>query len=278
MDNSNLNLLQMIDEATEFIKSKVRTNAKIALILGSGLNDFANEVKGKSIYFSEIPHFVPSTLPFHKGSLVFGEFADKEIILMYGRLHLYEGFTPFQVTFPIRVLKALGIENLIITNVSGSMNPYFRKKSIMIIDDHINLMGVNPLVGKNYDELGPRFPDMSEPYSKELISLVEQIGLDLKIPLHKGVYVSMLGPSLETRAEYRFLRAIGADVVGMSTVPEVITAVHAGIKVCALSVITDECYPDNLVKLELEDILEIAAEADKKLTKILKELIKRIQI
>ncbi len=278
MENSNQNLLQMIDEALVFIRERVKTNAKIALILGSGLSDFANEVKGTAISFAEIPNFVPSTLPFHKGSLIFSEYVDKEIILMFGRLHLYEGFTPLQVTFPIRVLKGLGIENLIITNVSGSMNPYFRKKSIMIIDDHINLMGVNPLVGKNYDELGPRFPDMSEPYSKELIELVEQIGIDLKIPLHKGVYVSMLGPSLETRAEYRFLRAIGADVVGMSTVPEVITAVHSGMKVCALSVITDECYPDNLMKIELENILEIAAEADKNLTKILKELIKRIQI
>ncbi|TAK57382.1 MAG: purine-nucleoside phosphorylase, partial [Bacteroidetes bacterium] len=224
-----------------------------------------------------IPHFPVSTVESHHGKLIFGTLSGKKIVAMQGRFHYYEGYTMQQVTFPVRVMHAgLGVKTLLISNAAGGMNPLFRRGDIMLITDHINLLGDNPLIGPNENSLGPRFPDMSEPYSRKLIELASTVALDLKIPVQKGVFVAVPGPNLETRAEYRFLRATGADVVGMSTVPEVIVANHMGMNVLGFSIITDECFPDSLKPALLSEIIEVANTAEPKLTKIMKEVVKRI--
>jgi purine-nucleoside phosphorylase len=250
----------------------------IGIILGTGLGGLVKEIKKEIVIdYGKIPHFPISTVESHDGKLIFGRLSGKKIVAMQGRFHMYEGYNLKQVTFPVRVMKFLGVESLLISNAAGALNPLFQKGDVMIMSDHINLLGDNPLIGPNDDELGPRFPDMSEAYSKELIALAEQAALDLKIRTQKGVYVAMPGPNLETRAEYRFLRIIGADAVGMSTVPEDIVAVHMGMKVLGFSILTDECFPDALKPALLEEILKVAMKAEPKMTSIMKEVVKRIQ-
>ena len=271
-------LRQKIDEAIKFIRTKTDMKPGIGIILGTGLGGLVKEIKKEiMIEYGKIPHFPVSTVESHHGKLIFGTLSGKKIVAMHGRFHMYEGYNLKQVTFPVRVMKFLGVESLLISNAAGALNPLFQKGDVMIMSDHINLLGDNPLIGPNDDELGPRFPDMSEAYSKELIALAEQAALDLKIRTQKGVYVAMPGPNLETRAEYRFLRIIGADAVGMSTVPEDIVAVHMGMKVLGFSILTDECFPDALKPALLEEILKVAMKAEPKMTSIMKEVVKRIQ-
>ena len=269
--------LNQIDEALQFIQYKTSIEPEIGIILGTGLGGLADEIDvEKYIPYGEIPHFPVSTVESHEGKLLFGHLGGKKVVAMQGRFHFYEGYTMKQITFPIRVMKKLGIKILVISNASGGMNPEFRRGDIMIITDHINLLGDNPLIGPNLDEFGPRFPDMSEPYSNELISLAEKVASENNIAVQKGVFVAVSGPNLETKAEYRFLRKIGADTVGMSTVPENIAAVHSGIKVLGLSVITDECFPDTLQPINVQEIIETAQKTEPKLTQIMKNVIEQI--
>ena len=228
------------------------------------------------IDYADIPHFPLSRVESHHGKLIFGRLGGKDIVAMQGRFHYYEGYTMQQVTFPVREMKFLGVHTLLVSNAAGGMNPQFRKGSVMIITDHINLLGDNPLIGANDDTLGPRFPDMSEPYSKKLIALAEEVALDLKIRVERGVFVAVPGPNLETRAEYRFLRLIGADVVGMSTVPENIVANHMGLSVLGFSIITDECFPDALQPASVEEIIAVAGSTEPKLTAIMKGVVERL--
>jgi purine-nucleoside phosphorylase len=272
-------LKQQIMEALNFIRTRTKLEPKIGIILGTGLGGLAKEIEAETIIdYGDIPHFPISTVESHHGKLIFGKLFGKDVVAMQGRFHYYEGYTMKQITFPVRVMKFLGVKYLLISNAAGGLNPLFRKGDLMIITDHINLLGDNPLIGPNDDELGPRFPDMSEPYSKELIELAEQIALEEKIRVQKGVYVAMTGPSLETRAEYRFLRLIGADAVGMSTVPENIVANHMGMKVFGISVITDECFPDALQPLSVEEVIRVASETEPKLTRLMKRLVEKINV
>lgn len=270
-------LRDQIQDTLKFLRTKNQSNPTVGIILGTGLGGLVKEIKIETIIdYSDIPHFPVSTVESHKGKLIFGTLGGKNIVAMQGRFHYYEGYTMQQVTFPVRVMKFLGVKTLLISNAAGGMNPLFSKGDIMLIADHINLLGDNPLIGHNDDELGPRFPDMSEPYSKELITLAEKTALDLKLRLQKGVFVAVSGPNLETRAEYRFLRSIGADVVGMSTVPEVIVAVHQSMQVLGFSIMTDECFPDALKPVSLQEVIAVANEAEPKLTAIMKEVVARL--
>jgi purine-nucleoside phosphorylase len=270
-------LQQKISEAIRFIRTKTDMKPRIGIILGTGLGGLVKEIKKEVVIdYGKIPHFPVSTVESHQGKLIFGTLSGKKIVAMQGRFHMYEGYNLKQVTFPVRVMKFLGVESLLISNAAGALNPLFQKGDVMIMSDHINLLGDNPLIGPNDDELGPRFPDMSEAYSKKLIALAEQAALDLKIQVKKGVYVALPGPNLETRAEYRFLRIIGADAVGMSTVPEDIVAVHMGMKVLGFSILTDECFPDALKPALLKEILKVAVKAEPKMTAIMKEVVKRM--
>ncbi|MDZ7260535.1 MAG: purine-nucleoside phosphorylase [candidate division KSB1 bacterium] len=270
-------LRKQIEQASEYIWKKTSLRPATGIILGTGLGALADEIdKDSEISYESIPHFPLATVEWHTGKLILGKLAGKEVLVMQGRFHFYEGYSMKQITFPVRVMKHLGAQTLIISNAAGGLNPMFRPGDIMLITDHINLLGDNPLIGPNDESLGPRFPDMSEPYNRELIALCEQVALEEKIKLQKGVYVAMTGPSLETAAEYRFLRLIGADAVGMSTVPEVIVAVHSGMKVLGLSVITDTCLPDALKPINVPEVLRIAKETEPKLTLIMKRVIERI--
>lgn len=270
-------LRKMITEAVDFIQARYSKKPEVGIILGTGLGRLAEEIeKELEISYKDIPHFPVSTVEGHAGKLIFGQLGGKTVVAMQGRFHYYEGYNGVQVTFPVRVMKFLGIHTLLISNAAGGMNPLFRRGDLMIIVDHINLQGLNPLIGPNDDELGPRFPDMSEPYSRRLIDLATEIALEENIYVHKGVYVGVTGPNLETRAEYRFLRGIGADAVGMSTVPEVIVGIHMGLKIFAMSVITDECFPESLQPVSHEEILKAANVAEPKLTVIMKKLISRL--
>ncbi len=270
-------LRKKIDEAAQFLRTKNISTPAIGIILGTGLGGLVKEIKiNTTIDYSDIPHFPVSTVESHKGKLIFGTLGGKEIVAMQGRFHYYEGYSMQQVTFPVRVMKFLGVSTLLISNAAGGMNPLFSKGDIMLITDQINLLGDNPLIGPNHDDLGPRFPDMSEPYSKDLIALAEKIALEMRIRLQKGVFVAMTGPTLETKAEYRFLRIIGADVVGMSTVPEVIVAVHQSMKVLGFSIITDECFPDALKPVSLQEVIAVANSSEPKLTAIMKEVVTRL--
>jgi len=269
--------LKQINQSTQFIESVIREKPQIGIILGTGLGGLVQEIDiDETISYKDIPHFPISTVESHEGKLIFGKLGGKRIIAMQGRFHSYEGYSMKQITLPVRVMKKLGATTLLISNACGGMNPLFRRGDLMIIADHINLLGDNPLIGPNLDEFGPRFPDMSEPYSQELIELAENIALDHKIKLQKGVFVAVSGPNLETRAEYRFLRLIGADVVGMSTVPEDIVAVHSGMRVFGMSVITDECFPDALEPVNVAEIIKTANKAEPKLTLIMKKLVEQI--
>lgn len=269
--------LKQIEETTQFINKASSLKPDVGIILGTGLGGLAKEISVESIIsYNDIPHFPISTVETHEGKLILGTLGNKSVVAMQGRFHYYEGYSMKQITFPVRVMKRLGINCLLISNACGGMNPQFRRGDLMVIDDHINLIGDNPLIGPNLDDFGPRFPDMSEPYSKHLIELAEEIALENKIKLQKGVFVAVSGPTLETRAEYRFLRMIGADVVGMSTVPETIVAVHCGLKVLGISVITDECFPDALKPVDINEIIETANQAEPKLTLIMKQVIEKL--
>jgi purine-nucleoside phosphorylase len=271
---NTMDLYDQIQEATKYIQDRWQGKPKAGIILGTGLGALAEDIQTDlALPYADIPHFPTSTVASHKGQLVCGKLAGRMVMVMEGRLHFYEGYTLKQITFPVRVMKALGCEVLIVSNASGGMNPQWNKGDIMLIEDHINLMGDNPLIGKNDDRLGIRFPDMCEAYDKKLLALAQRIALDEKIVVHKGVFVAVAGPNLETRAEYRFLRGIGADAVGMSTVPEAIVGVHAGLRNLGLSVITDLCLPDALEPVKLDDILAVAGAAEKKLRVLVRRVV-----
>lgn len=266
---------QNLQVTKDFIKRKIDDfEPEIGIILGTGLGGLVEDIEIQhKLLYSNIPNFPISTLEFHSGKLIFGILSGKRVVAMQGRLHYYEGYDMKQITFPVRVMKLLGIQKLFVSNASGALNPDYKKGDLMIINDHINMQTDNPLRGRNSDELGPRFPDMSEPYNREMIARGMEIAKKNNIACHSGVYVSVNGPNLETRAEYRFLRNIGADAVGMSTVPEVIVANHMSLPVFAISVLTDEGFPDTLKAVSLEEIIKTAVEAEPKMTKILKDLI-----
>lgn len=275
MSTSTSPLKESIERAVKHIRRYVSETPRFAVIIGTGLGGLAAVVESpRSIEYADIPGFVTSTVSSHKGQLTFGRIEGASVVAMEGRFHCYEGYTPAQVTFPVRVMRALGAEFLLISNVTGGMNPRFMPGDLVLIDDHINLTGLNPLVGPNDDTLGPRFPDMSAPYDRELIAIAEQVAMRAGLKVHRGVYVGVLGPNLETRAEYRFLRGIGADVVGMSTVHEVIVGVHCGFRIFTASVVTDSCFPDTLAPTKLEDIIAVATAAEKPLTTLFKGLIR----
>ena len=269
-------LHEKVAEATAAIRRRAgRFRPKAGIILGTGLGGLAREIRARGrLPYGKIPHFPSATVQGHAGQLVWGTLAGTPVVAMEGRSHVYEGHPLEQITLPVRVLRALGARVLLVSNACGAMNPQFRAGDLMFIEDHINLMGVNPLIGPNADRLGPRFPDMSEPYDHSLIARAERIALRRGIRTHRGVYVAVSGPNLETRAEYRLLRALGADVVGMSTVPEVLVAVHAGMKVLGLSIVTDRCLPDALKPVAIEEILRVAAEAEPKLTAVVRETLR----
>jgi purine-nucleoside phosphorylase len=270
-------MLDKIKETAAHLQSLGIHSPEVAIILGTGLGKMIDEIDIElTVDYQDIPNFPVSTVEFHKGRLIHGRLSGRKILAMQGRFHYYEGYTMQQVTFPVRVMKELGVKYLLISNAAGAMNPDYRKGSLMLLDDHINLLGNGPLIGPNHNNLGPRFPDMSEPYSGYLNDKFLRIAQEEKITLHKGVYVAVAGPNLETRAEYRFLRMIGADVVGMSTVPEVIVANHAGLPCAAISVLTDECDPDNLHPIDIKDIINTASLAENDLIRLIKRLITEI--
>ncbi|KPL04209.1 MAG: purine nucleoside phosphorylase [candidate division Zixibacteria bacterium SM23_73_2] len=269
-------LKERIEKAVEYIRGKTQMVPKLGIILGTGLGGLADEIELESaISYEYIPFFPVSTVESHAGRLLFGTLSGKTIVAMQGRFHYYEGYTMKEIAFPVRVMKKLGVQVLLVSNACGGLNPNFKAGDIMVISDHINLLGDNPLRGKNDESLGPRFPDMYNCYDKDLIALAEEVGLELGIKLQKGVYVAVAGPNLETAAEYRFLRGIGADVVGMSTVPEVICARHQGTKVLGFSVVTDMGLPDALKPTSLEDVIQTAQASEPNLKKIMKKVIER---
>ncbi len=262
-------LALQIREATEAVRRYWHGQPTVGIILGTGLGSLAAQIRTEAtIDYESIPHFPRSTTVGHTGQLVCGVLEGTTVVVMEGRFHAYEGYSYRQITFPVRVMEALGAELLIVSNACGGMNPHYRHGDIVVIDDHINLMPGNPLIGVNDESLGPRFPDMSAPYDRVLIERALEIARRENFVAHRGVYVAVTGPNLETRAEYRFLRAIGADVVGMSTVPEVLVAVHAGMRVLGLSIVTDLCFPDALEPANIERILATAAAAEPNLRKI----------
>lgn len=269
------NLFQKIEEATAFLSSAGYRGINTGIVLGTGLGSFIDELQiEQSIPYHEIPHFPLSTVESHKGKLILGYIGEKKVAVMQGRFHYYEGYSMQEITFPVRVLKQLGITSLLLSNASGAMNPSFKKGDLVMIDDHINLLPENPLRGLNGPEFGNRFVDLSAPYSKRINQIVADTAMTMKVTLREGVYVAVMGPNLETRAEYRYLRASGADIVGMSTVPEVIVANHMQLECAAISVVTDECDPDNLAPVSIEEIIATAGKADKVLGKLLKETVK----
>ncbi|MFH1502157.1 MAG: purine-nucleoside phosphorylase [Candidatus Eisenbacteria bacterium] len=269
-----LTLSEKIDQAVTFIRKKNDFKAQVAVVLGSGLGNLSSHmVEEARIPFEKIPHFPKSGVKGHAGELVLGKIGRRRVAVMDGRVHYYEGYTMQEVTFPIRVLRALGAKKLILTCAAGGMNPLYDKGDIVAIVDHINLTGDNPLIGPNDDKLGPRFPDMSEPYHRDYVRLAEEIALDEKIRLRKGVFVGVAGPNLETAAEYRFLQTIGGDVVSMSIVAENIVAIHGKMRVVGLAVVTDLCLPDALQAASHNEILKIAGAAEPKLTQLVFRLI-----
>lgn len=270
-------LYEDIQEAAAFIRTRFDRKPVAGIILGTGLGQFADEISDRTIIeYKEIPHFPHSTAPSHKGRLVCGTLSGKTVVAMEGRFHAYEGYTAQQITFPVRVFKALGADVLIASNACGGLNPQYTRGDIMLIEDHINLIGVNPLIGPNDDRLGERFPDMCFAYDRELLKLAKGVAIEEKLPIQQGVYAAVAGPNLETRAEYRFLRAIGADVIGMSTVPEVIVGVHSKMRNVGISVITDMCHADALQPVSLPEILHTAKEAEPKLRLLVRKLVERL--
>ena len=269
-------MLQTIKNTANFIKEKTNFSPEVGIILGTGLGGLVSEIEIQhSLPYNEIPNFPVSTVEGHSGRIIFGTLGGKNVIAMQGRFHFYEGYSIEKVTFPVRVMKFLGIKNLIVSNASGGVNPDYEVGDLMILEDHICLIP-NPLIGPNLDELGPRFPDMSETYNKEMIRMVEQISSENNIPVQKGVYIALTGPTLETPAEYKYMRIIGGDTVGMSTAPEVIVAHHMNIPCFAMSVITDLGVPGKIQKVTHEEIQKVSEVAEPKLTLIIKKLISKI--
>jgi purine-nucleoside phosphorylase len=272
--NAMLDQYDKIAEATAAIRQAWPHTPQAAIILGTGLGGLVEQMDIEAtLEYGEIPHFPTATATGHRGRLVCGQLEGVPVVAMEGRFHLYEGYSLKQITLPVRVFKALGAELLVVSNACGGMNPYYRCGDIMLIEDHINLLGDNPLIGINDDRLGPRFPDMCEPYDQRLIDRALEIARREGIVAHKGVFVAVAGPNLETRDEYRFLRTIGADVVGMSTIPEVIVAVHCGLKVVGFSVVTDICLPDALEPCDVQKIIAVANEAEPRLCTLVREII-----
>jgi purine-nucleoside phosphorylase len=264
-------------EAVAFIKERLPIDPEYLLILGTGLGQLAEEMTIElELPYEEIPHFPVSTVESHAGKLLIGYLGGKSVMAMQGRFHYYEGYSMNQIAFPVRIAKMLGIQTLLVSNACGGLNPNFERGDIMLINDHINFLGDNPLIGPNDPDLGPRFPDMSQPYTERLLATAEQVALDAGIKMHQGVYLAVSGPMMETKAEYRYMRQLGADVVGMSTVPEVIAAVHMSMEVLGISVITDECFPDALEPVSLDDVLEAAAMAEPQLTRVVVGVLERL--
>lgn len=269
--------LEQISQSADYLVSKRILNPEVGLVLGTGLGKFLDYLKvEQTIDYAEIPNFPVATVEFHKGKLLFGTIGSKKVIVMQGRFHLYEGYTLQQITFPIRVLQKLGIQQLFLSNAAGGINKSFKKGDLILIDDHINLQGGSPLSGLNSFEYGGIFPDMSAPYNEKLNKILMEQALNLSVNLKKGVYASVFGPQLETRAEYRYLGFIGADMVGMSTTPEVIVANQLGLPCAAISVITDECDPDNLKPVNIPEIIAVAGMADEKLSQLFFETIQKL--
>ena len=270
-------LLRRIDAAVEAVRARTELRPRIGIILGTGLGGLAERIQVEaSIPYEEIPGCPLSTVETHTGRLLLGTLAGQPVVAMHGRFHRYEGYSLQQVTFPVRVMRALGADTLIVSNACGGMNPYWAPGDLVLISDHINLLGDNPLIGPNADELGPRFPDMSAPYDPGLQALAVEVALERRITLRRGVYVAVAGPNLETRAEYRMLRTMGADVVGMSTVPEVIVAVHGGMRVMGVSIITDQCLPDALEPVDITRIIATAGAAEPGLTSLVEGVVERL--
>jgi purine-nucleoside phosphorylase len=270
-------MLAQFKQSVEYIQSKTNVQPSIGIILGTGLGGLVKEIKViDEIPYQDIPNFPVSTVESHSGKLIFGELGGKQVVAMQGRFHFYEGYNMQQVTFPVRVMKLLGIERLFVSNASGGVNPDFEVGEIMILNDHINLFPAHPLIGKNIDELGPRFPDMSEPYDPAMIVLAQTIASENNIKVSVGTYAGLTGPTLETPAEYGYVRAIGSDAVGMSTVPEVIVARHMEIPCFAISIITDLGVPGKIHKVSLQDVIDVASRQEPKMTLIMRELISRI--
>jgi len=269
--------VERVKKAADFVKSKITETPEVCIVLGSGLHGIAEIVENPvRIPYKEIPEFPVSTAPGHKGELIFGKISGKYVALMNGRFHYYEGYHMRDVTFGVRVMQELGVKYLFLTNAAGGLNPDFEVGRPMIISDHINMMGDNPLIGPNIEEWGPRFPDMSNAYDKELRAVAKKVAEELNIPVYEGVYVAVAGPNFETPAELRMLRWMGADAVGMSTVPEVITAAHRGTKVLAISAITDRAVPDDLKPLTAEEVLEVAHRTGQLIAKIMIKVLERI--
>jgi len=270
-------IVEILNRAKDYIRSKTETVPKVGIVLGTGLGGLAREIDSDAVIpYSEIPGFVSSTVESHEGRLIIGTLSSKKVVALQGRFHYYEGFSMHEITFPIRAMKSLGVSVLIISNAAGGMNPDFNRGDLVLIKDHINLLGSNPLIGVNNPELGPRFPDMSKPYSNRLALLARGVSIEKSINLREGVYVAVTGPSLETPAEYRFLRMIGADMVGMSTVPESIVAVQMGMEVLGLTIISDMCLPDSLKPVSIDEIIKTCESAEPQLTVLVKEVINRI--
>jgi len=272
---ADVSLYERIQETSAFLRTRLAVAPRFGLILGTGLGNLATQIEDPvSIPYDDIPHFMPSTAESHAGNLVGGRLGGQDVIAMQGRVHYYEGYTMHQITFPVRVMKALGVDTLIVSNAAGGMHPLYRPGDLVAIVDHINLMGDNPLLGPNDERLGERFPDMSEPYDRAALRRVQEVARRAGLPLHLGVFVAVAGPNLETAAEYRFLRQIGADVVGMSLVPEVIVARHSGLRVLALSVVTDECFPDCLRPADVAKIIKTANDAEPALSQLVVEFLR----
>ena len=274
---ASVHTLEAVEAAAAVVRVHCDIPPEIAIVLGTGLGGLANEIDVEaSVSYAEIPGFPLSTVESHAGRLLIGTLGGKKVVAMQGRFHRYEGYTLQQVTFPVRVLHALGAQTLIVSNACGGMNPWWQAGDLMLIGDHINFLGDNPLIGANDDRLGARFPDMSAPYDESLRELARAVAAEQRTVLREGVYVAVSGPNLETRAEYRMLRALGADVVGMSTVPEVIVALHAGMRVLGLSIITDQCLPDALEPADIATIIATAARAEPKLTALVRGVLERM--
>ncbi|MFD1615595.1 purine-nucleoside phosphorylase [Gelatiniphilus marinus] len=270
-------MLKFINETVEYLQGKGFENPEIGIILGTGLGQLINEIDILvEASYNHIPYFPTATVEFHKGKLIYGKLAEKKVVVMQGRFHLYEGYTLQDVTYPVRIMEKLGIKTLLVSNAAGAINLNFKKGELMLIEDHINLQGSSPLAFNGVEKLGERFTDMSAPYNKNINSTFKTIAKTHNIKLHKGVYASVVGPQLETRAEYRMLKIIGADAVGMSTVPEVIVANHLKLKVAAVSVLTDECDPDNLKPVVISEIIAMAAKAEPNMITLFKELIETL--
>lgn len=279
LKNKSIIMLERINESVAYIRRHIAENPEAGIILGTGLGGLTSEIKiEKELPYSEIPNFPVSTVEGHKGQLIFGILGGKRIVAMQGRFHFYEGWTMQEIVFPIRVMKALGIKILFVSNASGGLNPGFEVGDIMFITDHINLMGTNPLIGKNDDKIGPRFPDMSEAYDRVILDKACDIASRAGIPFRTGVYAAVTGPTFETPAEYRYIHIIGADAVGMSTVPEVIVARHMNVPVFAVSVISDLGVPGKIVEVSHKIVIDAASKAEPRMTQIISELLKEISL